>query len=120
MANDEFRQIDGFPAYRISRDGEIQSCWSRGSPKRMTDDWHPLKPIRGDHYLIVNLSDGVRKHTKLIHRLVLAAFVGPCPPGLVCCHNDGDPTNNHVDNLRWDTYAANEADKVRHGTRPEV
>ena len=36
---------------------------------------------------------------------------------MVCCHNDGDPANNHLENLRWDTYQSNEADKLRHGTR---
>lgn len=51
-----------------------------------------------------------------VHRAVLEAFVGPCPPGMECCHNDGDPTNNHVSNLRWDTHAANMADRARHGT----
>ena len=35
---------------------------------------------------------------------------------MVCCHNDGDAANNHLDNLRWDTYRANEHDKIRHGT----
>jgi hypothetical protein len=29
----------------------------------------------------------------------LEAFVGPRPPGLVCCHEDGDPANNRVENL---------------------
>lgn len=53
---------------------------------------------------------------KRVHRLVLEAFVGPCPPGMEGCHNDGNTTNNHVSNLRWDTRAANEADKIAHGT----
>jgi hypothetical protein len=33
-----------------------------------------------------------------------------------CCHNDGGHTNNHLDNLRWDTKTSNQADRVRHGT----
>jgi hypothetical protein len=33
-----------------------------------------------------------------------------------CCHNDGNPNNNHLSNLRWDTSKNNHADKVRHGT----
>ena len=32
------------------------------------------------------------------------------------CHNDGDSTNNHLDNLRYGTSRDNELDKVRHGT----
>ena len=47
---------------------------------------------------------------------MLEAFVGPCPKGMVCCHNDGDPTNNRPGNLRWDSYAANFRDAMVHGT----
>lgn len=50
------------------------------------------------------------------HRLVLEAFVGPKPDGMVCCHNDGNPANNRVENLRWDTPAANNQDQIKHGT----
>jgi hypothetical protein len=51
-----------------------------------------------------------------IHRLVLETFVGPCPPGMVCAHNDGNATNNQIDNLRCDTHQANCDDRLRHGT----
>lgn len=51
-----------------------------------------------------------------VHRLVLLAFVGPCPDGLQACHNDGDRENNRPDNLRWDTPSSNYADRDRHGT----
>lgn len=59
--------------------------------------------------------DGGQK-TRLVHHLVLEAFVGPRPEGTEGCHFDGDATNNQIDNLRWDTHLANEADKARHGT----
>ena len=52
----------------------------------------------------------------LLHRLVLTAFVGPCPEGMEACHNDGTRNNNHVDNLRWDTRTNNNLDKRKHGT----
>ena len=31
------------------------------------------------------------------------------------CHEDGDPLNNKLSNLRWDTSQSNSADMVRHG-----
>lgn len=49
---------------------------------------------------------------------MLTAFVGPCPDGMEGCHNDGDPHNNRLDNLRWDTRANNARDAIRHGTHP--
>lgn len=51
--------------------------------------------------------------------MVLEAFVGPCPNGMECCHNDGNPANNVLANLRWDTPKANNADKRAHGTHLE-
>jgi hypothetical protein len=50
------------------------------------------------------------------HRLVLEAFVGPCPDGMEACHGDGNPANNALSNLRWDTPQSNWADARAHGT----
>jgi hypothetical protein len=57
-----------------------------------------------------------RLKTKAVHRLVLEAFIGPCPPKKGCRHLDGDPTNNRLDNLCWGTPKENCADRERHGT----
>jgi hypothetical protein len=51
-----------------------------------------------------------------IHRLVAAAFIGPRPDGYHTCHNDGNPANPTLENLRYDTPKGNLADRVRHGT----
>src|SRR3954468_21881101 len=115
---DLFKPVEGFPGYRVSDSGEVQSCWNRlGRRGGMTDSWLPLKLIRRQDHLVVNLHrDGV-KSARYVHHLVLEAFVGPRPPGLVCCHWDGDPSNNRLANLRWDTHQANMDDMLRHGTR---
>jgi hypothetical protein len=67
-------------------------------------------------YPAVNLWAGGQGRTLRVHKLVLTAFVGPCPPRLECCHGDGVPTNNHLSNLRWDTHSANAKDAIAHGT----
>lgn len=67
-------------------------------------------------YRIVRLSLSGKKTHKRVSRLVLETFVGPCPEGMVACHNDGVKTNNYLSNLRWDTPSENNKDKVRHGT----
>ena len=64
----------------------------------------------------VNLSRRNKPETRSVPRLVLEAFIGPCPPGHEACHNDGNLTNNRLDNLRWDSHIENIADKFRHGT----
>lgn len=55
--------------------------------------------------------------TKKIHRLVLEAFVGPCPSGMEACHDNGIRDDNRPSNLRWDTPRANAADRIAHGTQ---
>ena len=50
-------------------------------------------------------------------RLVLLAFVGEPPADKpYACHNDGDPSNNTLPNLRWGSNADNQADRNVHGT----
>lgn len=52
---------------------------------------------------------------RTVHSLVLEAFVCLRPDGMHACHEDGDPSNNHVRNLRWDSQAENNRDISRHG-----
>lgn len=66
-------------------------------------------------YLTASL-DG---QTFRVHRLVLLAFVGPCPPGHQAGHLNGDKTDCGLLNLRWVTPEENEAQKAKHGTKAE-
>jgi hypothetical protein len=75
-----------------------------------------LKPWiqnRGYHYVCLR-TDGAKK-TFAVHRLVLEAFIGPCPEGKQVAHQDGNPRNNCVMNLRWASAKENIDDRRRHG-----
>lgn len=63
----------------------------------------------------VHLCQSGKAESKLVHRLVLEAFVGECPEGNVGCHNNGIATDNRLENLRWDTPSANAQDCLSHG-----
>ena len=79
-----------------------------------------LKPYRTNSgHLRINLNRSGKVVRGLIHRLVLESFVGPCPDGMECCHWDGDPGNNNLENLRWGTHKENFADSVRLGVMGE-
>ena len=65
---------------------------------------------------VVVLRGGGPRQTHTIYPLVLEAFVGPRPPGMEACHNNGDHTDDRLINLRWGTSSANTYDSVRHGT----
>lgn len=67
-------------------------------------------------HLGVNLHRQTDHRTCSVHRLVMLTFVGPCPDGMVVCHNDGDAANNRLSNLRYDTPRENTFDNVRNGT----
>lgn len=93
--------------YRIGDDG---SAWS----KFPGGDWVRLRPQPTKKgYLKVAIGN---RHKRLVHRLVLEAFVGIRPDGTMCCHDNGDPSDNRLANLRWGTNKENCADKIAHGT----
>lgn len=71
-------------------------------------------------YPLVALSRSGKPQSKKVHRLVLEAFVGPCPDGMEACHHDGDRANAELVNLRWDTPSANAFDRIRHGTHSQA
>ena len=42
-----------------------------------------------------------------VHQLVALTFIGSCPEGKEVLHNDGNPQNNNIDNLRYGTRTEN-------------
>jgi len=110
------------PFYQVSNMGRVRSkdraqstYGGRHFVRRGT--LMKLTLIKDRGYLVVTLRGDGRGQRKYVHDLVLTAFVGPRPaPGLHCCHGDGNPANNCLANLRWDTPQANVWDKFLHGT----
>jgi hypothetical protein len=115
--NEEWRHCEGFPGYKISDAGRVLSV---AKSKRAL--LHPT-PQRNRNGKIIRMqvllkNAAGKKVMVRVHTLVLAAFVGPRPNGLQCCHRDGDASNNRLENLRWDTAASNRLDSCLHGTEP--
>jgi hypothetical protein len=68
-------------------------------------------------YLNFDLVDHGFYKTSKVHRVVLEAFVGPCPPGMEGRHaGDNNKSNNRASNLAWGTPLQNARDKDAHGT----
>jgi hypothetical protein len=113
-----YRPVRGFPGYRVGDDGSIWGCRRSGSGFGTFGQWRKIKPLVASRtgHCSVGLCRNSRVERRSVHRLVLEAFVGACPEGMQCCHNDGDARNNRVENLRWDTHLANQQDKKKHGT----
>jgi hypothetical protein len=52
--------------------------------------------------------------------LLALAFLGEPPSARhQVAHNDGNPRNNHLSNLRWATPSENSMDRRLHGTVPD-
>lgn len=117
---ERWKDIPGFEnEYQASDFGRIRSL------DRLVDTtrgW--LRPMRGRILRGSNCGNGRlqvvltgQQHFK-IHRLVLLTFIGPAPPGKQCCHNNGIPDDNRLENLRWDTASANQLERFCHGYKP--
>ena len=107
---------EGF--YGVSDFGRVRSLphWRRSKgDSRSFNRGRILKPSPVGDYLRVGLSKDGRARSIDVHRLVAAAFIGPCPPGQLVRHLDGDGQNNTLANLAYGTPGDNELDKVRHG-----
>ena len=119
-----YKFITRFVGYRFGDDGSVWSRLKRGSASGtgglLGDQWRKLSgSLDKKGRVKMTLRVNGKTSTQLVNRLILEAFKGPCPVGLECCHNDGNPSNNKVDNLRWDTRRSNQAvDRVKHGTDP--
>lgn len=109
------RQIAWAPGYFVSTDGDVFSTrWWRGQSKAMVRKLKITQNCGG--YGVVSLRINNRTTQGKVHQLVLKAFIGDAPPGLEACHNNGNRMDNRLTNLRWDTGAANSADRLLHGT----
>lgn len=76
-----------------------------------------LSPMTdNDGRRVISLYKNNKRTARKVHQLVLEAFVGPRPDGMEGCHNNGNPSDNRVENLRWDTPSNNSLDKQLHGT----
>lgn len=118
--------VPGFEGkYSVSDFGRICSffdkhCKRRSTPQKFLTFYITRTRPRGRGYYFVKLSNGRIKGGRTkhvcasVHVLVLQAFVGPRPPGQQGCHNDGNPKNNLLTNLRWDTPSGNYSDRKKH------
>jgi hypothetical protein len=99
--------IPDFPRYEVSNFGRIRRIGGR-----------ILKPSASKGYLHVSLCRNGEISTKRVHVIVLSAFCGRAPfEGAQAAHNDGNPLNCALTNLRWATAVENQADVDRHGHR---
>lgn len=121
MSDEQWRPVAGYAGlYEVSDCGGVRSLDrvdSAGRSLRGVLRKRLIDPSGG--YLYVSLSKcGVVRKVN-VHVLVLEAFAGARPSAShQGCHNDGNPANSVLANLRWDTPKGNADDRRIHGTSP--
>jgi hypothetical protein len=101
-----FKRIEKHPRYWISDSGEVIS-FAKVKPKKLKQ-W-----VNAEGYHGVVL-DSYNFYS--VHVLVLENFKSPRPAGLYASHIDGNPHNNNIANLVWETQRDNINRKKDHGT----
>lgn len=109
-----------YAGYDVSDLGRVRSRRKPGRGVGLRDDAVVLSPtpdyLKSGH-LRIRLSGGGRLVRVMVHALVLGAFVGPRPSGLLARHfPDPDPTNNRLSNLSYGTHQQNADDRGLHGS----
>lgn len=119
-ATERWLPVVGFEGqYEVSDAGRVRSldrmvAHGRGTAMRRRSG-QMLKPGRKPSgHMSVALGKG---NSVDVHRIVLEAFVGPCPVGQEGLHGDDDGSNNDLSNLRWGTRADNLQDAIRNGRK---
>lgn len=110
IAVDKIEDLPRRPEYVITREGDVYTL-KKGPAKKM-------RPFLKGPYLYVNIYDSAEKRyrTSAVHRLVAGHFCPVPTDAIEVRHLDGNPLNNHADNLAWGTHQDNMDDQKRHGT----
>lgn len=101
--------------YEVSNQGCVRGVERKDTLGRRVNG-KTLKPgtngQTGHRFVCLHDHEG-RIRQIYVHRIVLEAFVGACPPGMECLHGDDNPAHNMLSNLRWGTRSENLLDRYR-------
>lgn len=113
----EWRPTPGYPSYEVSNFGEVRRARSF---RHYAAGMVLAQKRNAFGYKTVVLYCDRRRGYFTVHRLVARAFLGEPPSKRhQVAHNDGNPANNHLLNLRWATPSENNMDRALHGTVPD-
>lgn len=120
---EEWKHIKGFSDYMISNYGRVKSLGRTILVRRKYGTINKkiservLQPTLNDSgYPIVSLYKDGNNSKHRCHVLVAEHFIGDRPLGMDVCHNNGDPSDPFIQNLRYGTRSDNISDSKTHGT----
>jgi hypothetical protein len=115
ILNDKYiEEIINDPHYIIKETGEILTKITRTGKVSVNNVWRNCVNKRKDGYQYISY-----KYKRLpLHRAVYRKFKGELSDKLVINHIDGNPSNNHIDNLELVTQGKNNEHSYRVLKRP--
>jgi hypothetical protein len=121
MELDCWRPIPSFAGYEVSDIGRVRSLahtrrGRNGGERSFETKIMKLRQDKQGRAIVALRQNGGRRVVR-VSTLVAEAFLGPRPPGMEVCHENGDNLNNHPWNLRYDTHQNNCRDRIIHGTQ---
>ena len=109
------KPIPTYPDYFATDDGTIWSMKPMGNnsnppttPRKMKKWFHPDRKR-----FVVTLHLGHKERPETVARLVLMAFMGLPPAGMIACHGTMGRSVDSLKNLYWGTYSQNNGDDRR-------
>ncbi len=106
-STETWRPVVGYEGcYEVSDHGGVKRV-KRGPATWPGRILRPARDRKGYLYVALCQGDNSTKRRFPVHRLVLAAFVGPCPPGLQVNHKNGVQADNRIGNLEYVTAREN-------------
>lgn len=124
MNREIWKDIPGFEGlYQASTLGRVRSldrfvrCVPQGVECKRLIKGRILKPGKQNKSGHLTVVLGRSYGSMPVHTAVALTFLGSRPDGKDVCHNDGNPENNRLDNLRYDTRTDNILDVYRIGGR---
>ncbi len=103
--------------YMVSTMGRVRSHLGM-EPKALSPGLLRRPDLKGGagYYAVALYGGEEPRVTRMIHRLVLLTFRGPPPDGFQAAHENGNPLDNRLENLKWKSPQDNQRDKIIHGT----
>ncbi|MCI0350747.1 MAG: NUMOD4 motif-containing HNH endonuclease [Acidobacteriales bacterium] len=104
LPDEEWRTIPEFQDYAASSLGRVRrETWHMGATQGRILNPFPNR----NGYLFISIHSNGGRFDLGVHRIVLFAFVGPCPDGMQVNHINGDKADNRLSNLEYVTPSQN-------------